>query len=91
MSKFLSLGSSQKRFLWTHEECLALHPVVGLVLQAGDVTSPHGLGFKGLDPFLRVRKQGLCFTAIGVDGDDRRLVDLELACKAESVALPDPV
>ena len=32
--KSLSLGSRQKRFLWTHKEAdLAPHPVVGLVLQ----------------------------------------------------------
>ena len=33
--KFLSLDSCQKRFLWTHKEVvdLALHPIVGFVLQ----------------------------------------------------------
>ena len=36
--KFLSLDSCQKRFLWTHKEVdLAPHPVVGLVLQVGDM------------------------------------------------------
>ena len=35
--KFLSLDSCQKRILWTHKEVdLALHPVVGLVLQVGN-------------------------------------------------------
>ena len=35
--KFLSLGSCQKRFLWTNKEVnLALHLDVGLVLQVGD-------------------------------------------------------
>ena len=34
---FLSLGSSLKRFLWTHKESdLAQHPVIGLVLQVGE-------------------------------------------------------
>ena len=53
--KFPSLDSCQKRFLWTHKEAdLALHPVVGLVLQAGDAEEfPQAPGFEGLDPFLR--------------------------------------
>ena len=34
---------------------------------------------------------GPCFTAVGEDGGDKRLVDLELARKADGVALPDPV
>ena len=36
--------------------------------------------------FFRVRKQGPCFTAMGEDGDDKRLVELELACEADGVA-----
>ena len=61
--KFLSLDSCQKRFLWTHKGVdLALHPVAGLVLQVGDAEKfPQALGFEGLDPFLRVSKQGPCF------------------------------
>ena len=45
-SKFLSLNSGQKRFLWTHKEAdLAPHPVVGLVLQVGDTEKfPQALG-----------------------------------------------
>ena len=42
---------------------------------------PHALGFKSLDPFSRVSKQGPCVTAIKGEGGDKRLVDLELACK----------
>ena len=44
--KFLSLDRSQKEFLWTHKEVdLALHPVVGLVLQVGNKEKfPHTLG-----------------------------------------------
>ena len=35
---FPSLGSCQKRFLWTCKEVdIAPHPVVGIVLQVGDV------------------------------------------------------
>ena len=35
--KFPSLDSVQRRFLWSHDEVdLAPHPVVGLVLQAGE-------------------------------------------------------
>ena len=41
--------------------------------------------------FLKVRKQGPCFTAVEEDGGDKRLVELELACKADGVAWPDPV
>ena len=46
--KFPSLDSCQKRFLWTHKEVdLAPHPVVGLVLQAGNTTKfPYALGFE---------------------------------------------
>ena len=64
--KFPSLKSCPKRFLWTHMGVdLAPHPVVGLVLQAGDAEKfPQALGFEGLDPFLGVSKQGPCFTAI---------------------------
>ena len=58
--KFPSLHSCQKGFLWTHKEVdLALHPVVGLVIQVGDAEKfPHALGFESLDPFFRVRKHG---------------------------------
>ena len=70
----------------------AWHPVVGLVLQVGDTEKfPNTLGFESLDPFFRVCKQGPCFTAIEEDGGDKRLVELELGCQADGVALPDPV
>ena len=49
------------------------------------------LGFENLDPFFRASKQGLCFTALEEDGGDKRLVELEVACKADGVALLDPV
>ena len=63
--KFLSLDSCQKRFLCTHKEAdLAPHPVIGLVLQVGNTEKfPQALGFKSLDPFFRVSKQGPSFTA----------------------------
>ena len=91
--KFPSLDSRQKRFLWTHEEVdLAPHPVVGLVLQVGDAAKfPQALGFHGLDPSFRVSKQGPRFTTIEEDGGDQRLVELELACKADGVAPLNPV
>ena len=39
--QFLSLDRCQKCFLWKHKEVdLALHPVVGLVLQVGDREKP---------------------------------------------------
>ena len=74
--KFPSLDSCQKRFLWSHEGVdLAPHPVVGLVLQVGDVEKfPQALGFEGLDPFIRVSKQGPCFTTIEEDVGDNLLV-----------------
>ena len=81
-----SRDSSQKRFLWTHKEVdLASHPVVGLVLQVGDTEKfPLALCFESLDPFS-ASKQGPCFTAVEEDGGDNKLVELELACKADSV------
>ena len=72
--KFLSLNSFQKRFLWTHKGT-----VIGLLVQVGDAEKfPQALDFGGLNPFLRVSKQGPCFTAIEEDGGDRRLVLVEL-------------
>ena len=46
---------------------------------------PHALGFDSLDPFFRVSKQGVCFTAIEEEGSYKRLADLELAYEALSV------
>ena len=56
--KFRSLQNCQKRFLWTHKEIdLVPHPVVGLVLQVGDVEKfPQAFGFEGLDLFPSVFK-----------------------------------
>ena len=90
--KFPSFDSCQKRFQWTHKEVgLTLHLVVGLGLQVGDTEKfLHALGFERLDPFVRVSKQGLCFTAIEEDGGDKSLVQLRLACKADLVAATDP-
>ena len=67
--KFPSLDSCQERFLWTHKGvALTPHPVVGLVLQVGDAEKfPQALVFEGLNPFPRVSKQDLCFTAIEED------------------------
>ena len=51
--------------MWTHKRVyLAPHPAVSLVLQVGDAEKfPQALGFGGLDPFLRVSKQGPRFAA----------------------------
>ena len=77
---------------WHKEVDFAPNPVVGLLLQVGDVEKfPQALGIQRLDPFPSVSKQGPCFTAIEEDGGDRRLVEIDLACKADGVALPDPV
>ena len=91
--KFSSLDSRRKRFLCTHKEVdLAPHSVVGLVLQEGDAEQfPHALGFESVDPFFRVSKQGPYFTAVEENEGDKRLVELELARKADGVAPPDPV
>ena len=61
--KFPSLGSCQKRLLWTHKEVnLTLHPVVGLVFQVGDAeTFPKALGFESLDPFSHGQQAGSMF------------------------------
>ena len=51
--KFPSLDSCQKRFLWTHKEFgLAPHPVVGLVLQVGNVEVFSGTWFRKPGPFF---------------------------------------
>ena len=86
--QFLPLESWQKKFLLPYKEVdLAPHPVVGLVLQAGDAEKfPQALGFESLDPFLGVSKRGLCFTAIEEGGGDERLVLLEPSCKADGAA-----
>ena len=91
--KLALLDSCQERFLWTHKGVdLAPHQVIGLVLPVGDTEKfPNVLGFEGLDPFLRVSKQSPCFTVIEEDGGDKRLVELELACKVDGVALPHTV
>ena len=47
--------------------------------------------FKSLDLFFSVSKQDACFTVVEEDGGDKRLVELELACKEDGVAPPDPV
>ena len=69
--KFPSLVNCRKRFLWTLKEVdLVPHPVVGLVLQAGDAENfPQALGFEILVPFffrsqragslLHIRRGGL--------------------------------
>ena len=70
--EFSSLENCRERFLWTHKDVdLASHPVVCIVLRVGDTEKfPQALGFENLDPFLRVTKQGPCFTAIEEDGGD---------------------
>ena len=41
--------------------------------------------------FSSVSEQGPCFSAIEEDGGDKRPVQLDLACEADGLALPDPV
>ena len=85
--------SRQKRFLWTDKEVdLAPHPVVGLVLQVGDVEKfLQAFGFQSLDLFFRVSRPGPCFTALDKNGGDEKLVELEPACEADGVAQKHPV
>ena len=61
--KLLFLGSCQKRFLWTHKGVdLALHPVVGLVLQVGDTEKfPHAPGFERLAPFTTTERPEMIY------------------------------
>ena len=69
---------------------LAPHPVVGLVLQVGNGEKfPQAFGFAGLDAFFGVSKQGPRVTAIDEDSGNKRLLQLELACKADGVTPPD--
>ena len=74
---------------------LAPHPVFGLVLEVGDAEKfPQALCFESLDLFFlffRVSKQAPGFTATEENGGNKRLVQLELAYKADGVAPPDPV
>ena len=87
--KFPSLDICQKKFLWSHKETdLDPHPVVGLVLKVGDTKY---LVSKAWILFVRVSKQDPCFTAAEEDEGDKRLVELELACRADGVAPPDSV
>ena len=55
--------------MWTHKGIdLAPHPVVGLVLQVENTEMfPRALGLEILDIFVRVSKQGPCFTAVEED------------------------
>ena len=79
--------------MWTNKEVdLAPHTDVGLVFQVRDTKFPHANVFENVDPFIRVSKQSLCVTGVVEDGGDKRLlVQLELACEIDGVALPDPV
>ena len=57
-----------KRLILFHAQSLVFYST------AGDVKKfPWALGFESLDPFLRVSKQGPCFTAIEENGGDKSL------------------
>ena len=77
--KFPSLDSCQTRFLWTDKEVdLALHPVVGLVLQIGDAEKFSRARWcqKPGFFFFQTQQASPCFTAIEEDGYDKRLEEL---------------
>ena len=61
--KFPSLDSSQKRLSWTNKETdFAPHPVVGLVLQAGDAEKfPRAFSFESPDPCFQSQQAGSMF------------------------------
>ena len=62
------------------------------MLQVEDAEKfPEALGLENLDPFLGVSEQGPCLNAIKEDGGDKRLAQLHLDCKSDSIASPDPV
>ena len=68
------------------------HRVVGLALQVGDAEKfTRTIGFKSLDPFPKVSKQGPCLTAVEGDGSDKSLVQLKLSREADALASPAPV
>ena len=89
--KFLSLDNCQKRSLWTHKEVdLAPQPVVGLVFQVGGTEKfLHTFWFRKPGFFFQ-SQQSPCFAAVKEDGGDKRLPELERACKADAVAPPVP-
>ena len=66
------------------------HRVVGLALQVGDAEKfTRTIGFKSLDPFLKVSKQGPCLTAVEEDeGDKKSLIQLKLSREADALASP---
>ena len=71
---------------------LAPHPITCLVLQVGDTEKfSQALRLESVDPFLRVSNHSPRLTAVEEDGDDNRLVQLELACEADGVASTGPV
>ena len=89
--KFSFLDSCQKRGSCGPTRELILLRIQSLVLCSSRSFLMH-LVSKSLDPFFfRVSKHGLCLTAVEVDGGDKRLVELELAGKAEGIVPPDPV
>ena len=89
----LSRDSYRKWFLSADKEVdPGPHALIGLVLYVGRADIfPHALSLESLDPFLEVSKQDPCLTDVEEDGDNKRLVELELACKADGVAPSDPV
>ena len=73
--------------MWASKESnLGMHPVFGLVFSVRDVEFSQAFGLKSIIP--SVSRRGPCFTILGEDGDDRRFIQLNLACEAESVASP---
>ena len=76
----LSRDSYRKWFLSADKEVdPGPHALTGLVLYVGRADIfPHALSLESLDPFLEVSKQDPCLTDVEEDGDNKRLVQLEL-------------
>ena len=79
-----SLDSYKKRFLWANQVVdFTLHPVVGIVLQWEGQRIFHRYLVPNAWIFFSVSNQRPYLKATQEDGDNYRLVKLELACKAE--------
>ena len=91
--EFLSLYSCQKRFFRPTREFILLRTQALVLCSKWKMRRNflRHLVSKACALFLRLRKQGPCFSAIEENGGNRRPVELELACEANGVASTDPV
>ena len=90
-ASFHLLTHCQKRFLWKVDILLHIQSLVLCPKQEMWKSFFLAPGLEGLDPFLRLSKQGQCLTATEEDGSDKRLTQLKLAYKVYGVTSPDPL